>query len=150
MGRRLRSHFDQLVPGRSTHERVRSRQEAQKSSHDARAKERTFSVGDSVFVRDFGNRSTKWLQGTVLQQIAPLTYRIELSDGRVIRRHVDCVRSRSPFAAMPTEPEDWVLPSPSNAASNDAEVSENNQQEPRRSSRRRVPPDRYGIPVTFD
>ena len=57
------------------------------------AKDRTLRVGETVFVRNFDGKS-KWLCGVIHEQTGPVSFRVRLDDGRVVRRHVDHVRSR--------------------------------------------------------
>ena len=151
MGRRLHSHLDQLLPGRTTADTVRRKQEAQKSGHDSRAKQRNFSVGDTVFVKDFARTPITWVSGTVLEQAGPLSYRVELADGRVVRRHVDHVRSRSSTVSTTEDMnDDWNIPAANTSESPDnPREPANCGRQPHRSARLRQPPDRYGIPVTF-
>ena len=78
-GRRPRSHLDLLKPDVSA--RVQDKQQAQKSSHDAHARERSFKVGDPVFARNFSTGSL-WLPGKVMAVNGPLSYLITLEDGR--------------------------------------------------------------------
>ena len=44
--------------------------------------------------QNFSNSDEKWLPGVVTKVTGPLSYYVELSDGRVIRRHIDHLRSR--------------------------------------------------------
>ena len=74
-------------------QRVLQRQQKQAESHNAHAKDRTLRVGDTVFVMNFSGK-TKWLHGVIVEQTGPVSFRIRLEDGRVVRRHIDHVRSR--------------------------------------------------------
>ena len=47
-------------------------------------------------VRNY-SRGTKWIPGTIIQETGPLSARIELEDGTVVRKHHD------QLAARPTE-----------------------------------------------
>ena len=51
MGRHLRTHLDNLRPNLST--RIQTRQAHQKQDHDGTSHERSFDVGDKVFVHNF-------------------------------------------------------------------------------------------------
>ena len=51
---------------------------------------RQVGVGDSVNVRNY-SRGPKWVPGTVIQETGPLSARIELEDGIVVRKHHDQV-----------------------------------------------------------
>ena len=57
-------------------------------SRDAR--KHKFEVGDSVFARNFGT-GRKWLAGTVIT-VKGQSCKVELADGRNIRRHLDHIR----------------------------------------------------------
>lgn len=92
MGRRLRSRLDLLHPDLSVH--VQHKQWKQKQSHDNSKPTRHFLVGESVFAEDFTTSSEKWLPGTVHKVTGPVSYQIQLTNGRFVRRHVDNVRSR--------------------------------------------------------
>ena len=113
MGRQLRSHLDLMHP--QLGERVAANQELQKEGHDKHAKARVFVAGDSVFARNFTSGQA-WLNGVISQALGPLSYQVELSDGRVVCRHVDHLhfRAATPLQPAPSsgsEGED-VLPGP--------------------------------------
>ena len=91
LGRRPRSHLDLMHP--DIGQRVLQRQQKQAESHNAHAKDRALRVGDTVFVMNFSGK-TKWLHGVIVEQTGPVSFRIRLEDGRVVRRHIDRVRSR--------------------------------------------------------
>ena len=91
MNRRLRSCLDQFYPDVSG--KVESRQAKQKELRDQRSL-RQFTENDQVYVQDFTTRKPKWIPGTVVQVTGPLSYRIKLQDGTIVRRHVDHVRKR--------------------------------------------------------
>lgn len=93
MGRRLRSRLDLLHPDLSG--KVEGKQWKQKLAHDTSRTDRKFQEGDGVYAEDFSSTTEKWVPGIVQKVTGPLSYHIQLSDGRVIRRHVDNVRSRS-------------------------------------------------------
>ena len=76
-----RSHLDLLKP--SLEARVHGKQTEQKNHHDQHAKERKFSVEDLVFVCEFPSKK-KWLSGKVTMVKGPVTYLIELTEGRIV------------------------------------------------------------------
>ena len=45
-------------------------------------------LGDAVSVRKY-SQGSKWVTGTIIQETGPLSARIELKDGMVVRRHHD-------------------------------------------------------------
>ena len=98
MNRRLRSRLDSLFP--DTTSRVEKQQVRQAEQHDNSKPLRTFTVGDTVYTRDFSTPSPTWIQGKVTKVTGPLSYHVELSSGCVVRRHVDAIRRRN----LPVEP----------------------------------------------
>ena len=144
MGRQLRSHLSLLHPDFSLQNRVTNKQQNQKSHRDAHAPKHHFTIGDTVFVRDFPS-GKNWLPDTLAQSKGPLSFLIKLDDGRVIRRHIDHIRERSATVSLsyPTSCDDWAdehFPSNSNTS---PELTKQSNTEPRRSSRIRKPPDRF-------
>ncbi len=149
MGKRLRSTLDQLLP--SVAQRVERSQAKQKQGHDCHAKSRLFQLGDAVSVRGFGTglgKSPNWLAGSVLEQTGPLSFQIELEDGRLVRRHIDHIRihTATEVDAPPTEtsaesqePEDYM----DGFQASQGSSSGASAPEPCRSVRVRQPPDRY-------
>jgi len=55
--------------------------------------DKDFEVGATVLAKNFST-GRRWLEGTILRASGPNSYQIELTDGRVIGRHVNhiCVR----------------------------------------------------------
>ena len=157
MGRRPRSHLDQLHPNLAG--RVRKKQEHQKSAHDSRVKNRAFKVGDTVLVRNFTS-GPLWLPGSVVGLHGTLTYDVKLDDGRRMRRHLDHIRPRLPSVVdeqtAPTTPSseidsDWDMddttttpPVVPTASATDSHARPPPEPALRRSSRPRGPPDRWG------
>ena len=85
LGRRPRSRLDLLKP--NTAERVEQRQQKQKEQHDSRAKDRRLGVGDW---RNY-HQGGRWLPGTIKYKSGPVSFQVELSDGRQRRCHQDQV-----------------------------------------------------------
>ena len=67
---------------------VNDRQARQKKHHDLHAKQRHLSIGSAVKARNFGS-NVKWHYGVIIACVAPLTYLVQLQDGRIWKRHVD-------------------------------------------------------------
>ena len=109
LGRIPRSQLDLLKPELAT--KVQGKEEAQKKNHYIHAKPREFHYGDLVFVKDFPSGKT-WLPGSVSEvRGVPLSYYVTLLDGRVVRRHVDHIRSRSSQSTSPpTRESDVEIP----------------------------------------
>ena len=51
---------------------------------------RTFRIGDMVIARSYNN--DKWVKGTVVSHVGAVMYGVQVSDGNIIRRHVDQLR----------------------------------------------------------
>lgn len=143
MNRRLRSRLDCLFPDLQTH--IKKKQAEQKATHDNSKSLRSFNVGDNVYTRDFSTTPVAWIPGKVTKVTGPLSYHIELEDGRVVRRHVDAVRTRdnvstnSPHVSdtsndlyLPTRPRTIATPRVRHAPTI------------RRSTRARAQPNYYG------
>ena len=60
--------------------RVDERQLSQKRDHNRCAKEREYSVGDNVMVRNYGN-GPRWMSSVVIEQKGPLSYTLQLESG---------------------------------------------------------------------
>ena len=94
MGHKLRSPLDLLKP--DLHIRVEEKQEKQKQYHDRIAHQRSFAVGDLVFIRNFSRSSTdQWIPGEVISTTGPRSFRVKVPDGRILRRHIDHIRIRT-------------------------------------------------------
>ena len=91
LGRRPRSKLDFLKPTLS--ERVQFKMDMQKKHHDTGAKLRTFKLNNGVYVKDFPHPK-KWAPGKIVEVRGPISYLVELCDGRVVRWHVDALFAR--------------------------------------------------------
>ena len=148
MGRRPRSCLDLIIPDIS--KRVIGKQQIQKANHDHRGKQRTLNVGDSVNVRNFAATGDNWLPGSIVESLGPLSFRVKLSDGRLVKRHIDhilfCPDNHS--QQIQSDAYDWLDPphiSQTNSTEQSIQPTESPEQSlPRRSSRVSVPPQRYG------
>ena len=142
-GQRIRSHLDFLQPDLASH--VKAKQMAQKKYHDCHSRDRTFEVGDTVFVKNFGSGQT-WLPGQIQEIQGPVSYSVVLSDGRSCKRHIDHLRKRTTIIDVTTNPpennRDDCLPPPTMV--NDPNNVVPDAPPPlRHSSRIRHPPDHY-------
>jgi hypothetical protein len=86
LGRSLHTRLDLLTPNVGA--RVRDRHTQQKDYSDERRRERKLSVGQSVWARNFG----EGVRTKVLEQSGPVSFVLQLEDGRLWRRHVDHLR----------------------------------------------------------
>lgn len=84
--RELRTRLSLVHPDISLH--VTNNQTKMKTYYDRHTKFRTLSPGDRVPARDHLSKE-KWRTGTIVTQHAPLSYCIQLDDGRLWRRHID-------------------------------------------------------------
>lgn len=105
-GRRPRSHLDLVKP--TLQGKVQSKQVMQAAQRGGR-QEKDFRPGSLVFAKNFGT-GRPWLEGSIVRASGPKSVRIELSDGRTIRRHVNHVRPRA--TTLSSEPQeaspDWA------------------------------------------
>ena len=89
MGRRLRTQLDSVHP--DTASKVSEKQQKQKDYHDKHCASRSFESGDLVYI---STRSKDWIDGVIVDKTGPVSYTLELPDGRIIKRHVDHLRKK--------------------------------------------------------
>ena len=91
LGRIPRTRLDLLFPTPVT--QVEEKQSQQKRAHDTTARARTLAIGQAVFVRNFpaGNA---WIPARVIAQAGPVSFIVQLEDGRQVKRHQDHLRPR--------------------------------------------------------
>ncbi|MPC18419.1 hypothetical protein E2C01_011304 [Portunus trituberculatus] len=75
-------------------DRVQRKQEMQKYYHDQGARPREFQAGDAVYSVNLF-LGVKWLPGVIVEKTGPVSFKVELLGGRIVRRHLDYVRRRS-------------------------------------------------------
>ena len=90
MKRPIRSQLDLARPNLKA--RVQDKQRAQAETHK-HAHLREFQIQDAVYARNYA-RGPQWLPGRVIVKTGPVSYKVELTDGRVWKRHVDQIRKR--------------------------------------------------------
>jgi len=86
MGRQLRTRLDLVIPDLPKH--VKDNQRKQKDYHDQHSRSREFRLGDRVLSHNYSD-SPHWLPGTVKAILGPVSYQVELKDGRIWKRHQD-------------------------------------------------------------
>ena len=91
-GRKLRSQLDLLKP--SVGRTVRQEQDRQKKAHNAHASPRSFVVGDYVYARNY-REGPRWLPGRVVETEGSVLTQVKLTDGHLLRRHMDQLRPRA-------------------------------------------------------
>ena len=85
--RQPRVRFSNLLP--SVEKQVNEQQAKQKLHHDrSRVKMRDFAAADSVSVRNMQGTYAKWIPGTVIRRLGPLTYLVKVGH-RLRFVHVD-------------------------------------------------------------
>ena len=127
-GRKLRSQLDQIKP--SLQRQAHKSQDQQRKSHDKRSKARSFTQDEQVYVRNYGP-GPKWLPGVVVKLQGSVLLEVRLEDGRIVRRHVDQLRSRV-GVSLESPPSDGVdLPSqPDQEVRNDEILTEPGSTDP--------------------
>ena len=149
LGRRPRTRLDLLKP--NTAERVEEKQEKQKARHDQRAKSRTFRDGDLVFVKNFGV-GDRWLPGRIVDVSGPVSFHVQLEDGRRKRCHQDHLRLRAAVDRSSETPEglmDASFPVGDSPSSEESvsEPSSSRDTEPTESQQPAAPPPSTPPPV---
>ena len=83
---------------------VTVKQQQQKVNHDANCKLREFDVDDTVYIQNF--RGTPlWIPGIIDKSRGPVSYSVKLTNGTIVKQHVDYVRRRQSRDDI-VEPED--------------------------------------------
>ena len=162
-GRRPRTRLDllrpnsvateSLVPDPVVSSKVKTKQEAQKRFHCTQPRKLDLEPESPVMIRNYGKYGAKWLPATVVERTGPVSYRCQLQDGRVFRRHQDQIQVRQE-SPSPVPPEmSYPTPTAVGAASASLGASPERPSSPtrtlpRRSGRVRGPPVRFGNPVS--
>ena len=92
LGHRLRCHLDFIRSNLDA--RVCQNQYRQKEAHDFHAKDRYFQEGDDILTKNFSS-GEPWLCGTIHKKVGPVSFIVELSDERMVNRHLDQLRENS-------------------------------------------------------
>lgn len=100
-GRKLRSTLDLIHP--DFRNRVHDKQERQKGYGDMHARQRILGEGDLVYTPNFGS-GPAWVPGEITEKTGPVSFKVTLGHGQVVRRHIDQVRGRS-SASLAMTPE---------------------------------------------
>ena len=119
LGRRPRSRLDLMNPDLA--QKLLSNQVQQKNTHGNRKQFRSFKVGEEVYVQSFNN-TNHWIPGSIVAKTGPVSYKISLASGAVIKRHVDHVKARySRHQSSPAQPSSPNLEIVSNQGQTDWE-----------------------------
>ena len=155
LNRELRTRFSLLHP--DVTKRVLDKQSDQISQHDKHSKERTFTEGQHVMVRNLRPSGPKWIPGTILKQTGPLSFIVQVDHGLVWKRHVDHIHHSVPQLSSPpssipistNDCEDNPFISPSSLDNETPHTNDNQEQTHPPTelraypSRNRHPPDRF-------
>ena len=93
MSRQPRSRLDLVYPDLST--QVTTKIDNAKRTTVKNHVERIFHIGDTSSMGNFQGRP-KWLPRVLEEQLRPLTFRMQLEDGRLWKRHVNHIRVNIP------------------------------------------------------
>ena len=149
MGRKPRSTLDFIKLNIA--DRVCCNQQKQKAEHDRGTVHRSFKIGTPVLVKNFASGPT-WLPGMVVKTKGNCSYDVELSDGRIVCRHGDHVRTRTTMMdqtpTLTTDADDPLMDPEVPAVqlpdeTPDAANVPSSTPVLQRSTRNRRPPDRY-------
>ena len=91
MGRSLRTRLD-LLKARTDRTVQQSQEREIEQSHRS-TRLRNFNIGASVMVKSFSGSGPDWVPGVIARKLGPLTYLVDVSGGRLWKRHVDHVKS---------------------------------------------------------
>lgn len=86
--RKLRCRLDLLHPGDQIGGRVARQQENQRRNYTHAPRQVEITSETPVIVRNY-SRGPRWIPATVSEQTGPVSYRCELEDGRIAKRHQD-------------------------------------------------------------
>ncbi|XP_063285531.1 uncharacterized protein K02A2.6-like, partial [Pelobates fuscus] len=89
MNRRLKTCLDRLHPDLTTE--LQEKQELQFNTNYNASTVRVFAPDSDVYVRNYVS-GPKWIPAKVLMATGPLSYKVRIPDGRILRRHVDQIR----------------------------------------------------------
>ena len=89
MKRKPKSTLDLVRPDLTSS--VNTKQQKQKQYNDIHSKQREFSIGDNVFALIHARNSQTWLSENIT---GPLSYVVQLDDGRTQRCHINQLRAR--------------------------------------------------------
>ena len=138
-GRKLKTRLDLLHPDLQS--KVKSNIARQKEAHDRNTKLRQMEIGNRVYVRSF-KKGPYWVEGEIYKELGPLSYLVKLTNGNILKRHVDHLRLCTTNPPSEEKESDNIF---DNCSFNTVENEQQLNSEPtvRKSQRIRKPPDRY-------
>ena len=142
-GKGARSHLDLLHP--SIASRVEKAQGRMVQQHDKHTRSRALAEDDTVLARNYSGLP-KWLPGTIIEETGPVSTKVQLDDGAIVRRHHDQPIPRQETPQLNEEqitPEPDGVPEATETASAQVECTPGRPGERRYPTRQRRPPDRF-------
>ena len=115
-GRKLRTVLDLVHPSKTVQKTVLDNQKVQKENYDGKTARKVDLMPDSsIMVRNYSTQSkNRWVPAKVIEQTGPVSYKCELSEGGMVRRHQDQVIKSlrySPSSPIgPSNPLDGEIP----------------------------------------
>ena len=109
VNRRLRTVFDAEMP--DINRKVYKHRQNMKDMYDRHTTNRDVKVGDAVFVKNHVGYGPKWLPSALIERDGDVTVS-ETLDGRIMRRHIDHVRSRYSVTQPQSQPIVEEIPVP--------------------------------------
>ncbi|XP_062700352.1 uncharacterized protein K02A2.6-like [Aedes albopictus] len=67
-------------------------------------KPRSFCRNDTVYAKLYGRNGWKWVPGTVVEKIGDVMYNVWVEDHRMLRSHINQLRSRQAAGTTPKQP----------------------------------------------
>ena len=99
-GRKLRTVLDLVHPSKSVQTTVLNNQRVQKLNYDGKTTRKVDLMPESpIMVRNYSTQSkNRWVPAKVVEQTGPVSYKCELSEGGMVRRHQDQLITRHPHS----------------------------------------------------
>ena len=91
LGREARTRFDILKP--NLEHRVLAKQAVQKDQHDQHAHLRSLEAGQPVMAKNM-RPGENWIPGVILKQLGPVSFLVDVGEGRTWKRHIDHLKVR--------------------------------------------------------
>ena len=91
LGREARTRFDLLKP--NLEHRVLAKQAVQKDQHDQHAHLRSLEAGQPVMAKNM-RPGENWIPGVILKQLGPVSFLVDVGEGRTWKRHIDHLKVR--------------------------------------------------------
>ena len=123
--RKLRCRLDLLHPSDTMAGRILKKQECQKTNHSSHPRHLRVSEDTPVLIRNYST-GNKFVPATINEQTGPVSFRCELEDGRIVKRHQDQIISgetNTPSSIVPPTPVAPMQPCIENGVASELEAS---------------------------